>query len=386
MPLKNNNSIIALLLSVLLIASLPCFSQNSVPLAQIKTVVIDPGHGGKHPGAISGRHQEKQITLSVGLKLGALIKEKYPDIKIIYTRTNDKYVDLDERAEIANRNKADLFISIHVNATKSTQASGTETFVMGTHKSDDNFEVCKTENSVIVMEDNYQAKYAGFDPNSPESYIIFTLLQNTHLEQSLSFAAHVQQQFSKGPVYTNRGVKQGGLLVLWKTTMPAILTEIGFISNAKDRSVLITESGQQKLAEGLFNAFAAYRADYEKGGRPEEISVRDNTAVATAGQATDTQIAARQAATYKKTNYPGSGNTANDFYAIQILSVTRPLKKNAPDLKGITGYQYCTMSPFYKYYIGKYSSRGEAANALPDIRKKFSGAFVIHIRENKIVK
>ncbi|MEG0518817.1 MAG: N-acetylmuramoyl-L-alanine amidase [Bacteroidales bacterium] len=368
MPLKNNNSILALLLSVFLVANLPCFSQNSAPLTPIKTIVIDPGHGGKHPGAISGRYQEKHITLSVGLKLGALIKDKYPDIKIVYTRTTDQYVDLDERAEIANRNKADLFISIHVNATKSSQASGTETFVMGTHKSDDNFEVCKTENSVIVMEDNYQAKYAGFDPNSPESYIIFTLLQNTHLEQSLSFAAHIQDQFRKGPVYTNRGVKQGGLLVLWKTTMPAILTEIGFISNAKDRSVIITESGQQKFAEGMFNAFVAYKADYEKESRTGKVPAQDNAPVITIGQTAATQT------------------TTDDFYAIQILSVTRPLKSNATDLKGITGYQYCKAPPFYKYYIGNYSTREEASNALSAIRKQFSGAFVIHIRANKIVK
>lgn len=379
MPLKNNNSIPALLLSVLLVANLPCFSQSSAPLTPIKTIVIDPGHGGKHPGATSGRYQEKHITLSVGLKLGALIKNKYPDIKIVYTRSTDKYVDLDERAEIANRNKADLFISIHVNATKSSQASGTETFVMGTHKSDDNFEVCKTENSVIVMEDNYQAKYAGFDPNSPESYIIFTLLQNTHLEQSLSFAAHIQDQFKKGPVYTNRGVKQGGLLVLWKTTMPAILTEIGFISNTKDRSVLITESGQRKFAEGLFNAFVAYKADYEKGMSLGEFSAPDNTPATATGQASTTETTTDATAS-------DSAETADDFYAIQILSVTRPLKNKAPDFKGITGYQYCKVAPFYKYYIGKYSTRQAAANALPGIRKQFSGAFVIHIRANKIVK
>lgn len=340
---------------ILLLLSCSAFAQGETSLTQIKTVVIDPGHGGKHPGAISknGKYQEKHITLAIGLKLGEYIKQNYPGIKVIYTRTTDQYVDLDERAGIANRNRADLFISIHVNATKSTAVSGTETFVMGTHKSGDNFEVCKAENSVIVLEDNYQAKYEGFNPDSPESYIIFSLLQNTHLEQSLSFAAHVQQQFKKGPVYNNRGVKQGGLLVLWKTTMPAILTEVGFISNAKDYSVITTQAGQNELAERLFDAFSAYKQEYEKGS---------------------------------STPMTNSAVPENDFFAIQILAVNKVLKSNAADFKGRKDYTYLKTDNLYKYYIGEYSTREEASRALVQIRKTFPGAFVIRIQDNKIVK
>ena len=259
-----------LLLGVLCLTSLvPLEAQDVGDVSRIKRVVIDAGHGGKDPGAISrnGKYKEKNITLSVALKLGELIKSNFPDIKVIYTRSTDKYVELSERAAIANRNKADLFISIHVNSAKAVQARGTETFVMGAHKSDDNFEVCKLENSVIVIEDDYESKYEGFNPNSPESYIIFSLLQNIHQEQSIKYAAQVQGQFAKGPITVNRGVKQGGLLVLWKTTMPAVLTELGFISNPKDCAVLITKSGQEQFARRLFNAFASYKKDFDEYGR-----------------------------------------------------------------------------------------------------------------------
>lgn len=381
MSLKSSTSGILFLLAFAMAIS--TFAQGGASLTQIKTVVIDPGHGGKHPGAISknGKYQEKHITLSIGLKLGEYIRQNHPDIKVIYTRTSDKYVDLDERADIANRNKADLFISIHVNATKSTSVSGTETFVMGTHKSGDNFEVCKAENSVIVMEDNYQAKYEGFNPDSPESYIIFSLLQNTHLEQSLSFASHIQQQFKKGPVYNNRGVKQGGLLVLWKTTMPAILTEVGFISNTKDYNVIITKEGQQELAKRLFDAFSAYKKEYEKGVKPIQAAEipRPAPQEKQSGNNRDTHV-----------NLPektaGSPATADDFFAVQILAINKLLKSNAPDFKGRSDYAYLKTDNLYKYYIGNYPTRQEAAKALISLRRNFPGAFVIRIQDNKIVK
>ena len=336
-------------------------AQDVGDVSKIRCVVIDAGHGGKDPGAISrnGKYREKNITLSVALELGKQIKAAYPDIKIVYTRSTDKYVELAERAAIANRNKADLFISIHVNSAKATQARGTETFVMGAHKSEDNFEVCKLENSVIVIEDDYESKYEGFNPNSPESYIIFSLLQNMHLEQSIKYAAQVQGQFAKGPITVNRGVKQGGLLVLWKTTMPAVLTELGFISNPKDCAVLATKSGQVQFAKRLFNAFEAYKKDFEKSvvqlsadKQPEKVS----------------------------------GVSENDFYAIQILSVDKVLKDGAYDLKGRKDAGYVKSGQAYKYYIGKYADRKGAVAALASIRDTFPGAFVVHIKDNVIVK
>ncbi|MBO5407564.1 MAG: N-acetylmuramoyl-L-alanine amidase [Bacteroidales bacterium] len=359
-------------------------AQDVDDVSRIRRVVIDAGHGGKDPGAISrnGKYKEKNITLSVALGLGELIKSNFPDIKVIYTRSTDKYVELSERAAIANRNKADLFISIHVNSAKSTQARGTETFVMGTHKSEANFEVCKLENSVIVIEEDYEKKYEGFNPGSPESYIIFSLLQNVHQEQSIKYAAQVQGQFARGPISVNRGVKQGGLLVLWKTTMPAVLTELGFISNPKDCAVLVTKKGQEQFARGLFNAFVAYKKDFEKTRR-EEGSGRN---VAEAEKAAPVQKSAPEAQKAPAQGPVAAPKAVDEFYAVQILSVGKVLGKNAYDLKGRKDTHYIKAGNLYKYYVGRYASRKEAAAALPGIRKSFPGAFVIHIKDNVIIQ
>lgn len=368
---------------------------------KINTVVIDPGHGGKDTGAISknGAIKEKDIVLSVALKLGKLINKNYPDVKVVYTRSTDKYIELSKRAEIANKNKADLFLSIHVNSQKGTSATGTETFVMGTHKSSSNFEICKLENSVIVLEEDYQSKYEGFDPNSPESYIIFSLLQNTHLEQSLKFAALVQDNFKLGPIKVNRGVKQGGLLVLWKTTMPAVLTEIGFISNPGESAKLKKNDVQSQIAARLFNAFAKYKTDYE-GGAPklipddempsdsaepqdEQPASKEQTA-AKEQPASKEQTAAKEQPAAKKQpaakeqpaakKQPAASGKA---YRIQILSVAKVLPTDAADLKGRDDAYYIYMNRAYKYCIGEYSTREEAAQDLPNIRKQFPGAFII---------
>lgn len=398
MPLKSNliNIVCAV---VLLLLPVSLLGDEVKDALRIKTVVIDPGHGGKDPGAVSanGKYREKNITLSVALKLGNLIKSKYPDIKVIYTRSTDKYVELSERAAIANRNKADLFISIHVNSAKATQARGTETFVMGTHKSDDNFQVCMTENSVIVIEEDYQTKYEGFNPNSPESYIIFSLLQNVHQEQSIRYAANVQSQFAKGPITVNRGVKQGGLLVLWKTTMPSVLTELGFISNPKDCAVLVSKNGQDQFARKLFNAFESYKKSVEAGSSIKETTPAP-AAPAAPVVAVEPQKPAQKPAEKpaekpagkpaEKPSGAAAGKTVgnNDFYAVQILSVAKVLPKGAYDLKGRKDAKYIKAGSLYKYYVGSYSSRQDAVKALPDVRKSFPGAFVVHIKDNNIVK
>ena len=373
-------------------------AQNSI---KIKTVVLDAGHGGKDTGAISknGAIKEKDITLSVALKLGKMINSNYPDVKVVYTRKRDEYIELSKRAEIANRNKADLFISIHVNSQKGTTATGTETFVMGTHKSSSNFEICKLENSVIVLEEDYQSKYEGFDPNSPESYIIFSLLQNTHLEQSLKFAALIQDNFKLGPIKVNRGVKQGGLLVLWKTTMPAVLTEIGFISNPAESNQLRRDAVQSQIAARIFNAFAKYKTDYEGGApklipdneMPSQSAEQQEAAVASAEQQEATvESAERQEATVaesavqdeqpeakRQPEAKGQPEASGKAYRIQILSVTKVLPAGAPDLKGRRDAYYIYANKAYKYCIGEYATREAAAADLPKIRKQFSGAFII---------
>ncbi len=232
---------------------------------RIKTIVIDPGHGGHDSGCLGASSKEKQIALEVALKLGEMITQKYPDVKVIYTRKTDEFVELHERAAIANRNHAELFICIHCNSG-SPAAFGAETYVMGLHKSEDNLNVAKRENAAVLFEKDYKQKYDGFDPNSPEANIVFTLYQNAYLTQSLKFASAVQQQFEVYAGRYNRGVKQAGFLVLYKTAMPSVLIETGFLTNRTEEKYLLTEKGQNAIATSIFRAFMEYKLDMETPG------------------------------------------------------------------------------------------------------------------------
>ena len=251
---------------------MPCgavFSQKK-DTYKVRTIVIDPGHGGAKPGAQGSRSFEKAITLSVAKKFGKLIHDNYPDVKVIYTRTTDVDISLAERARIANRNKADLFISIHANSHPTTVPNGVETFVMGLSESKANLEVAKKENADILLEADYKdnADYSVFDPNSPESYVLLTMFQNAYLEKSLNFAQAIQSQYMRNIKTINRGVKQAELFVLYKTTCPSVLTEIGFISNPKEEAFMLSDEGQAKIAISLFNAFMNYKATEEGSNKP----------------------------------------------------------------------------------------------------------------------
>ncbi|MDR3287208.1 MAG: N-acetylmuramoyl-L-alanine amidase, partial [Prevotellaceae bacterium] len=214
-------------------------AQNYVSQQRIKKIVIDAGHGGKDPGARGKNINEKDITLSVALKFGEFINKNFPEIEVIFTRNKDVFIELNERTNIANRNNADLFISIHVNSFKNSTPRGVSTWIMGGHKSQANLEVSRLENSVITMEDDYTTKYQGFDPTSPESYIIFSLMQFAHRTESVTLAEFVQQELLQtSPLKGDKGVQQAGFLVLWKTAMPSILIELGFISNPNDEQIL----------------------------------------------------------------------------------------------------------------------------------------------------
>ena len=257
--------LLALFFSIMLFSA-PSFSQKKDSY-RVRTVVIDPGHGGGKPGARGGRTLEKHITLSVAKKFGKLIKDNYPDVRVIYTRTTDVDVSLAERAHIANRNKADLFVSIHANSHPTAAPSGVETFVMGLSESRANLEVAKAENSDILLESDYRknAAYDGFDPNSPETYVLLTMYQNAFIDKSLNFAQAVQNQYKQNIKTINRGVKQAELFVLYKTAMPAVLTEVGFISNPAEEDFMISDEGQAQIAVSLFNAFMTYKATEEGG-------------------------------------------------------------------------------------------------------------------------
>ncbi|MGQ9864264.1 MAG: N-acetylmuramoyl-L-alanine amidase family protein [Bacteroidia bacterium] len=216
-------------------------------------VVIDPGHGGKDPGALGKFSQEKHIALSVALALKKLL-EKNGAYTPILTRSEDTFVELSQRAEMANQNKADLFVSIHCNANLKKDLLGSETYVLGPHRNQDNLDVVMRENSAILMEKDYQQTYEGFDPNSEEAYIIFSLVQHAYLKQSLQLAAQIEKRQEQHTQRKSRGVKQAGFLVLWKTSMPAVLCEIGFISTPFEEKYLASAAGQAQIAQAIYQA------------------------------------------------------------------------------------------------------------------------------------
>lgn len=231
--------------------------------AKTYTIVIDPGHGGHDTGALGFFSKEKDINLNIALELGRLIEQNMTDVKLVYTRKTDKFIALDERANIANRNKADLFISIHTNSTvagkKGTQIRGTETYTLGMHRAAENLEVAKRENSVITLENDYEEKYAGFDPSVSESYIIFELMQDQYMTQSIRLADLIQTQFSSHAGRVNKGVMQAGFLVLRKVSMPSVLIELGFINNQDEEKFLNSKDGIAKMSRSIYNAIKKYR-------------------------------------------------------------------------------------------------------------------------------
>jgi N-acetylmuramoyl-L-alanine amidase len=239
------------------------FKDAKNPKYQLKTIVLDAGHGGKDPGTHGKKTKEKDVTLSVVLKLGSMLKAKYPNLKVIYTRTTDNFIELHERAAIANRKNADLFVSIHCNSGP-PHICGSETYAMGLHTSEGNLKVAKRENSVVLKEDNYLQQYDGFDPNSPMAHIFFANIQNAYLDRSLGLAQKIESQFEGEVGKSSRGVKQAGFLVLWKTAMPAVLIELGYLTHHKEEKTLHGEEGQNKAAKTILKAISKYKAEVEK--------------------------------------------------------------------------------------------------------------------------
>ena len=227
---------------------------------QAFTLVIDAGHGGKDPGARGRKSKEKDINLAVALELGRLVEKNCPDVKVVYTRKTDVFVELDERANIANKAKADLFISIHVNSTPAKVGPrGAETYTLGMHRAADNLEVAKRENSVITLESNYEQRYEGFDPKSSESYIIFELMQDQNMEKSVRLARLIQQQMRSTAKRVDKGVFQAGFLVLRATSMPSALVELGYINNPTEEQYLCSTAGRAALARSIYNGFVEYK-------------------------------------------------------------------------------------------------------------------------------
>jgi len=258
-PLRNIG-ITAILVAITLLNS----SSNYIhPEFKVDVVVIDAGHGGKDSGTRGKKILEKDVALKIALKVGHYIEQNVPGVKVIYTRKTDTYIPLDERANIANRSNADLFICIHANSMPGGKATGTETYVMGLHKDESNFDVAKRENSVILMEEDFEERYEGFDPDSPESYILFSLTQSAYQESSLLFAQKVEDQFKQRVGRHSRGVKQAGFVVLWRTTMPSVLIETGFLSHPTEEQFLAQDKGQELIASGIYRAFKEYKSEVE---------------------------------------------------------------------------------------------------------------------------
>lgn len=379
----NQCRVISFLLVFLLLGGSKSLTAQEA-LGKIKCICIDAGHGGKDPGAISGRLREKDITLAIALKLGKMVSNAYPDMKVVYTRTKDVAVDLRERGRIANKAKAQLFISIHVNKFAKASVRGVETYVLGLHKSEASFQVAMKENEAIHYEEDYSVKYDGFDPKKAESYIMFNFLKNSHLKNSMEFAASIQKELVTRMRMPDREVRQAGFIVLMDVGMPAVLIETGFISNPNDQKILTSESGQTNIARSIFTAFQTYRNNVEK-----------NSVVLTAGQedwnegekagklkTLPKQETSKNVGTEVEKNGTTSKSSVLDkndlYFAVQVASSRTQvkdfrylkLKQKVEELKGVDRF---------RYYVGKTASYEKALEVQKDIRKTVKDCFVIAI-------
>ncbi len=316
--------------------------------ARFNTVVIDAGHGGKDPGALGSTTEEKDIVLAIALKVGKYVKENLQDVKVIYTRDKDVFIPLYKRAEIANKSNANLFISIHANYISDPRIHGVETYALGPARSNENLEVAKKENSVIVMEDEYTTKYEGFDPNSAESYILFEYMQSTYVEQSTMMASLLQKQFHHRAGRRDRGVKQAGFLVLRNITHPSVLVEVGFLSNKAEEKYLKSESGQTYIASAIFRAIRDYKKQYDE--KTTEMK------------------------TVKKKE---EKKMPDITYRIQVASYKRMLKKGAGVYKKFKDVYVYKEGNRYKYTTLSSNDYNDISRKLKDIQKKVPDSFIV---------
>ncbi|MDR1156490.1 MAG: N-acetylmuramoyl-L-alanine amidase [Bacteroidales bacterium] len=349
----------------------------------LKKVVIDPGHGGRDPGATGAKSKEKDIVLDISLKVGKMIREQFKDVEVIYTRDRDVFIELDKRGDIANKAHAGLFISIHANASKKKTPYGAETFVMGSSKSSENMEVAKRENEVILIEDDYSTRYEGFDPNSPESYIYFSLLQNSYLNQSLGFAAELQEQFKNSAKRYDRGVKQANFLVLWKTTMPSVLVELGFISNLEEERFMNSAAGKEKLATSIFRAFCSYKAKIENRSSfhpGEHAASIDQPKADSAPASTKPQQAAEQVSDQAQ-----SVASEKIEFCVQIATSSKPMDTGPNNFKKYRGVERIqTSKNFFKYIVGRTADYATVQETAKKVKADFRDAFVVSIVDGKI--
>ncbi len=339
------------------------------PPKGIRTVVIDAGHGGKDPGAVGKNGKEKDIALAIALKLGNYIEENIPEVKVIYTRKTDVFVELYERANIANNAESDLFVSIHVNAIHKPNVQGTLTLVLGQHRADENFDVAVRENSVILLEEDYEITYEDFDPRSAESYIMFSLMQKTYFNQSIEFGDYVQDQFRERASRKDLGVREQGLLVLAQTSMPGVLVETGFITNEEEERYLMSEYGQEIIASAIYRGFKEYKEEIDRKSNltvvvdDEPASVPDTTP--------ETELAPTQ--------------SDQIIFSIQLASSKNKIATEPASFKGYEQVMVIQDGRWFKYLLGKENSYHSALERCKTIKSDYPDAFVVASKGGKIV-
>lgn len=381
-------------------------------------VVIDAGHGGKDHGAIGRNAREKNVNLGVALKLGELIKKNFKDVKVVYTRSTDTFISLQGRADVANAAHGDLFISIHCNSVSDKArnrdiVNGTSVYVLG-RKSEENLAVAQRENAVIMLEDDYKTAYAGFDPNSPESYIAFELIQNQHMEHSLQAARKIQNELVGTAGRKDNGVRQAMFWVLVKTGMPAVLVELDFICNPKVDRYLGSNAGQTQMAEALFNGFKAYKIAFDKelaalgqdydSARRQQVSSDSDITTRNEKKAKDADDRAKKSKDKKKkdkknetaeprdagnpqsTAQPKANTDGKIVYKVQFLVSPSPIPAGDRRLKGLDDVDFYRDGNSYKYTTGATTSLDDANRTLREVRRKFADAFIIKTRDGKRIK
>ena len=349
------------------------------------TVVLDAGHGGHDAGAVGSFSKEKNINLRFALLVGDMIKKNIPDAKVIYTRDKDVFVDLNERAHIANRNKADLFVSIHTNSSKNTKANGMETFTLGVSRSKENMEVAMLENSVIKLEEDYETKYEGFDPNSVDSYIMFEFMKDQYTDRSITCADFIQTRMINTSKRNDRGVRQAGFLVLRATAMPSVLVELGFISNKDEEKYLNNNDNQVKLATAIFNGIKEYKHELDKKSgtvNSEELGVRNEELKNEVTKpAEEVKIENELGVRSKEEIIPNS--TEYEFFIQYLVSKNYYSADNAV-FKGHAPTKILNENNLYKYLIGPFDVN-TALNKRNEITKNFPDAFIVAYKEGKKV-
>lgn len=349
---------------------------------KVKTVVIDAGHGGHDSGCLGSSSKEKEITLALALQLGKLIESNYTDVKVVFTRKSDIFIPLEERAVIANKNKADLFISIHCNAASSA-AYGAETYVMGLHKTEGNLAVAKRENSVMMLEDNYKEVY-NFDPNSPEAYIMLSLNQNAYLEQSTLFASLVQTEFRDKLGRHDRGVKQAGFWVLHRTAMPAVLIEAGFLTNNNEEKFLVTSYGQEQMSSAMFRAFKKYKTKIESNQPMTTVVEKVPTEKKTeTPKVSEEKVVEKPKETVSNTkNYEPKKDEL--YFNVQFMATKSKVDLNDNRLKNIPSKKIEVINSIYRYMSGPFNSYQVAQNILSQIKGLgYKDAFIVPYKNNQ---